>query len=56
MDKNVVVKLHSSFEDMFRKNPETGIEYWLARDLQMLLGYARWENFLKVIEKFVEAN
>jgi DNA-damage-inducible protein D len=28
-----------------------GIECWSARDLQVLLGYAKWENFTKVIEK-----
>ncbi|MEN6334944.1 MAG: DNA damage-inducible protein D [Phycisphaerales bacterium] len=51
MDREIVVRLHSSFEDMARKDPETGTEFWCARDLQMLLGYARWENFAKVIEK-----
>ena len=30
---------------------ENGIEYWLARDLQYLLGYTKWENFLNVISK-----
>ena len=24
---------------------ENGVEYWLARDLQQLLGYAEWRNF-----------
>ena len=24
---------------------------WSARELQVLLGYSKWENFLKVIEK-----
>lgn len=28
-----------------------GIECWSARDLQKLLGYSKWENFEKVIEK-----
>gem|GEM_PF-1958097 len=30
---------------------ENGIEYWLARDLQHLLGYAEWRNFLNVVSK-----
>jgi hypothetical protein len=55
VDKSIVVRLHSSFEEMLRKEPETGVEFWLARDLQMLLGYARWENFVKVIEKAITA-
>ncbi|MBB3997655.1 DNA-damage-inducible protein D [Aureimonas pseudogalii] len=28
-----------------------GHEYWFARDLQTLLDYAKWENFLTVIER-----
>lgn len=28
-----------------------GLEFWFARDLQHLLGYSKWENFVKVIEK-----
>jgi len=55
MDKEVVVRLHSSFEDMVCTHPETGTEFWCARDLQMLLGYARWENFIKVVEKAITA-
>lgn len=31
------------------------IECWSARDLQHLLGYAKWENFSKVIEKAKES-
>ncbi len=28
-----------------------GIECWSARELQLILGYSKWDNFLKVIEK-----
>lgn len=51
MNKDIVIRLHSSFEDMLQRDLETGIEFWCARDLQMLLGYARWESFERVIEK-----
>ena len=30
---------------------ESGVEYWLARDVQHLLGYTKWENFLNVVNK-----
>jgi DNA-damage-inducible protein D len=53
VDKQLVTKLHSSFEEMVRKATDTGVEFWCARELQMLLGYARWENFFKVIEKAI---
>lgn len=33
------------------QNTESGIEYWLARDLQHLLGYSEWRNFNQVINK-----
>jgi hypothetical protein len=55
MDKEIVVRLHSSFEAMVQKFPETGTEFWCARDLQMLLGYAQWKNFAKVIDKAITA-
>lgn len=32
-----------------------GNEYWLGRDLQVLLGYAKWDNFLAVIAKAKDA-
>ena len=55
MDREIIVRLHTSFEDMVRKDEGTGTEFWCARDLQMLLGYARWENFAKVIDKAITA-
>jgi len=55
MDKEIVVRLHASFEDMVQQFPDTGTEFWCARDLQMLLGYAKWENFAKVINKAISA-
>ena len=32
-----------------------GVECWSARDLQILLGYSKWENFEKVIQKGKDA-
>jgi DNA-damage-inducible protein D len=51
MEKEIIVRLHQGFEQSVQKEQETGLEFWLARDLQVLLGYAKWENFVKVIEK-----
>jgi DNA-damage-inducible protein D len=28
-----------------------GVDCWSARELQKLLGYSKWENFSKVIDK-----
>lgn len=49
MKKELVSKLHGEFEKYAQCQEE--VEYWLARDLQRLLGYEKWDNFLKVIEK-----
>ena len=32
-----------------------GIECWSAREMQLLLGYSKWENFEKVIQKAKDA-
>ena len=37
-------------EDKKRLTPN-GAEYWMARDLQSMLGYASWENFESAIER-----
>jgi len=49
MKKELVTRLCVAFEAAARN--EQGVEYWLARELQPLLGYDRWENFVQVIEK-----
>jgi DNA-damage-inducible protein D len=53
MDKQVIFRLTKNFEDFVNK--KDGIEFWFARDLQNLLGYDKWENFAKVIEKAKES-
>ena len=49
MKKEIILQLHSSFE--LAVNETDGVEYWFARTLQELLGYTKWENFTKVIDK-----
>ncbi|WP_343328459.1 DNA damage-inducible protein D [Polaribacter staleyi] len=50
MKKEIVQSLTKNFED-YSQTTESGIEFWFARDLQILLGYSKWENFIKVINK-----
>ncbi len=50
MKHEIVQKLHKNFNDYAQKT-ENGLEFWFARDLQVLLGYDQWKNFQKVIEK-----
>jgi DNA-damage-inducible protein D len=53
MEKTTITKLNKSFEEYAYE--QDGIEYWLARELQELLGYADWRNFLNAINKAKES-
>lgn len=44
MKKELIQSLTATFEASAQQT-ENGIEYWLARDLQHLLGYTEWRNF-----------
>ena len=49
MKKEIIDKLYSLFEQAALE--VDGVECWSARELQMLLGYSKWENFSNVINK-----
>ncbi|MEI3799513.1 MULTISPECIES: DNA damage-inducible protein D [unclassified Chitinophaga] len=49
MKKELIEALFKQFEQACYEHK--GIECWSARELQQILGYLRWENFFKVIEK-----
>ncbi len=50
MKTEVIQSLITTFESCVQKT-ENGVEYWLARDLQHLLGYGEWRNFNVAIAK-----
>lgn len=50
MKQEIIKSLTKNFESYVNKT-ENGIEFWFARDLQALLGYTKWDNFLNVISK-----
>lgn len=50
MKTEIVQSLTDTFEGHAQQTDD-GVEYWLARDIQHLLGYTKWENFLKVVSK-----
>ena len=50
MQKEIVYILTTNFESHAHQTDD-GVEYWLARDLQALLGYGKWENFQNVVSK-----
>jgi DNA-damage-inducible protein D len=53
VEKETIIKLNKSFEESAYE--EDGVEYWLARELQILLGYSDWRNFINAVEKAKES-
>ncbi|WP_145376915.1 DNA damage-inducible protein D [Symmachiella dynata] len=50
MKHETVIELTDTFEGHAQQT-EDGVEFWLARDLQHLLGYKEWRNFSTVISR-----
>ncbi|WP_346983553.1 BRO family protein [Chryseobacterium sp. POE27] len=53
MKKELIEELFLKFEKA--SHLYNDIECWSARDLQEILNYTKWDNFLKVIEKAKKA-
>ena len=49
MKKELIITLQKSFEEC--SHTVDNIEFWYARDLQKLLDYDDWRNFISVIDK-----
>lgn len=50
----IIQSLKESFDGKLQKVPDhEEIEFWFARDIMELLGYARWENFVTVVQKAI---
>jgi len=55
MKHELIASLHARFEELIHVEQETGVEFWLARDLQAVLGYQTWRNFEQIIQKAITA-
>ncbi|MBF0483818.1 MAG: DNA damage-inducible protein D [Candidatus Omnitrophica bacterium] len=55
MKKDVLIRLKIKFDEILKLFPKSQVEFWYARDLMAVLGYERWENFIKVINKAIKA-
>ncbi len=51
MEHDTIIMLTDNFEVHAQKTDDKDIEFWLARDLQHLLGYSEWRNFSVAISK-----
>ena len=50
MTDHIVPQLTARFDELSRRLPDDGIEFWFARDLMAPLDYARWEAIQRAIE------
>lgn len=53
MNRQMITTLKSKFDEIVHE--QGGVEFWYARELQFVLGYVKWDKFLKVIDKGKEA-
>ena len=57
MDKNSILQYKNQFDSITHhiqsEDAKEKIEVWFARELQTILGYVRWENFLVAIHRAV---
>jgi len=50
MKNTAISRLFNDFEGIVQQTDD-GIEFWFARDLQHVLGYAKWQSFQSIILK-----
>lgn len=50
MDKETIARYAASLDTLLNKD-ENDVEFWHARELMKYMGYTKWENFTKVIQR-----
>jgi len=59
MDKKIIMQYKASFDSIVQyiesDDAKEQIEVWFAREVQSILGYARWENFLVAIHRAMDS-
>ena len=57
MEKNKIATLKRSFDEIAHTHVDDSdsVEYWYARELQQLLGYSRWEDFERAVQRGISA-
>ena len=59
MDKNSIVQYKLSFDSITHyiesEDRQESVEIWFARELQSILGYVRWENFIIAIHRAIDS-
>ena len=55
MDKKRIGQIKEQFDLVIHSDENTKVEFWYARELMLLLGYERWENFDKAISRAIDS-
>lgn len=55
MDKKTITAMKKVFDDIMHTTEDGSVEFWYARELMGFLGYDRWENFYKAIERAIDS-
>lgn len=55
MGENSLINITEENFESIKHIDENGIEYWYARELMTVLGYTKWGNFEKTINKAKES-
>ena len=55
MDKKRIEQAKQQFDLVLLKDEASDVEFWYARELMVLLGYERWENFDKAIQRAMDS-
>ena len=51
MDRLRIKMIIEQYDAIVHETEEFNVEFWYARELMMLLGYERWENFEKAVNR-----
>lgn len=55
MDKKRIEQIKHQFDLVLHMDETADVEFWYARELMLLLGYERWENFDKAIQRAMDS-
>ena len=54
-EKSKLIELKEKLDSIINTEEKENVEFWYARDLQIQLGYKRWENFIETIKKAMQS-
>ncbi len=55
MDRKKIVALKEAFDEVVQAVKKEHVEFWYARDIMVLLGYSKWENFDIAVKRAMES-